>query len=46
MGNLDRRHRAGVSVLGMATGPIAGGRIYATFAQLAWLYIGCVGALV
>jgi MFS family permease len=26
--------------LGMATGPIAGGLIYDTFASYAWLYIG------
>jgi len=26
--------------LGMATGPVAGGLIYDTFASYAWLYIG------
>jgi hypothetical protein len=26
--------------LGMATGPLAGGLIYDTFASYAWLYIG------
>ncbi len=26
--------------LGMATGPVAGGRIYDSFASYAWLYIG------
>jgi MFS family permease len=29
--------------LGMATGPIAGGLIYDTFASYAWLYIGAWG---
>ena len=29
--------------LGMATGPIAGGLIYDTFASYAWLYIGSWG---
>jgi MFS family permease len=29
--------------LGMATGPIAGGLIYDTFASYAWLYIGACG---
>jgi MFS family permease len=29
--------------LGMATGPVAGGLIYDTFASYAWLYIGAWG---
>jgi len=29
--------------LGMATGPVAGGLIYDTFASYAWLYIGACG---
>ena len=29
--------------LGMATGPLAGGLIYDTFASYAWLYIGAWG---
>ena len=29
--------------LGMATGPMAGGLIYDTFASYAWLYIGAWG---
>ena len=32
-----------VGSLGMATGPIAGGLIYDTFASYAWLYIGAWG---
>jgi MFS family permease len=32
--------------LGMATGPLAGGLIYDTFASYAWLYIGsCIMGL-
>jgi MFS family permease len=29
--------------LGMATGPVAGGLIYDSFASYAWLYIGACG---
>jgi MFS family permease len=29
--------------LGMATGPVAGGLIYDTFASYSWLYIGAAG---
>jgi MFS family permease len=29
--------------LGMATGPLAGGLIYDTFASYGWLYIGAAG---